>query len=130
MAKRFVNKGVTVVREGKRVRPEVGKNFDFTADEIERITEVEPLALTKATDAAEEGEATTASTTAKTTTTTDKPAASGQTKAAKAAAKKAAAAKPAAKPAAKTPEGDSDAELGDGEGGEGGDAGDAGDDDL
>jgi hypothetical protein len=44
MAKRLVKKGVTVVREGKRVRPEIGKNFDFTADEIERITaSIRPL---------------------------------------------------------------------------------------
>jgi hypothetical protein len=57
MTKRLVNKGVTVVRDGKRVRPEIGKNFDFTADEITRITDVEPTALSKA-DAGEDGEAT------------------------------------------------------------------------
>jgi hypothetical protein len=122
MTKRLVNKGVTVVRDGKRVRPEIGKNFDFTAEEITRITDVEPTALSKA-DAGEDGEAAVASTTAKTTTTTDKPAASGQTKTAKAAGK--AAGKSAGKAAAKTPEGDSDAELGGGEGG-----GEAADDDL
>jgi hypothetical protein len=65
MAKRLVKKGVTVVREGKRVRPEI-KNFDFTADEIERITEVDPAALGKADSGAEDGEAETpASTTAR-----------------------------------------------------------------
>jgi hypothetical protein len=67
-----VKKGVTVVRDGKRVRPEIGKNFDFTAEEIERITEVDPSALGKA-EGGEDGEAAPASTTAKTTTTTDKP---------------------------------------------------------
>jgi hypothetical protein len=84
MAKRRVNKGVTIVREGKRVRPEIGKNFDFTADEIERIAEVDSAALGKA-DGGEDGEAATASTTAKTTETTDAPATSGQTKKGKAA---------------------------------------------
>jgi hypothetical protein len=65
MPKRLVKKGVTIVREGKRVRPEVGKGFDFTADEIERITEVDPAALGSAKEAtaAEDGEAETASTT-------------------------------------------------------------------
>jgi hypothetical protein len=65
MPKRLVKKGVTVVRDGQRIRPEVNKGFDFTADEIERITEVDPAALGTAAEAkdAENGEAETASTT-------------------------------------------------------------------
>lgn len=41
----LVRKGVTVVRDGKRVRPEIGKTFDFEGDEIETITAVDPTAL-------------------------------------------------------------------------------------
>jgi hypothetical protein len=110
MAKRLVKKGVTVVREGKRVRPEINKNFDFTADEIERIVGVDPTALGKADSGAEDGEAETASTgdTGKSDEGGKKPAAGKKA----AAAKKPAADKSDSKPAAKTPDADSDAELG------------------
>ena len=57
MPKRLVKKGVTVVRDGKRVRPEIGKNFDFTAVEIERMTGVDSTVLAKADSNAEDGTA-------------------------------------------------------------------------
>lgn len=75
-----VKKGVTVVRDGKRVRPELGKTFDFTADERDSILGVDPAALAKPAGE-EEGEAATASTSARTTTTTTSSAESSQSKA-------------------------------------------------
>lgn len=75
-----VKKGVTVVRDGKRVRPEVGKTFDFTADERDSILNVDPAALAKPAGE-DEGTAATASTSAKTTTTTTSNAESSQSKA-------------------------------------------------
>jgi hypothetical protein len=57
-----VRKGVTVVRDGKRIRPEVNKTFDFTATERDSILERDASALVAA-DSADEGTAETASTT-------------------------------------------------------------------
>lgn len=63
MAKRLVKKGVTVVRDGRRVRPEVGKLFDFSKEEIDGLNEADATALGKASEAdSEDGTATTAST--------------------------------------------------------------------
>lgn len=75
-----VKKGVTVVRDGKRVRPEIGKTFDFTAAERDSILEVDPAALAEPAGEGE-GEATVASTSAKTATTTTSNAESSQSKA-------------------------------------------------
>lgn len=47
MAKRIVKEGVVVLREGKRVRPAVGKAFDFTAEEIKQLEKVRPQAIGK-----------------------------------------------------------------------------------
>lgn len=66
MAKRLVKKGVTVVRDGHRVRPEIGKLFDFTKEEIDGLTEADPSVLgaaKEANDSDQDGEATPASTT-------------------------------------------------------------------
>lgn len=59
-----VKKGVTVVRDGKRIRPELNKTFDFTADERDAILKVDAAALAKPTGAEESGDAEAASTTA------------------------------------------------------------------
>lgn len=45
MPKRMINEGVIVHRDGKRVRPEIGKLFDLTADEIADIEKVRPRAI-------------------------------------------------------------------------------------
>ncbi len=37
MAKRLVKSGVTVIRDGARVRPEIGKLFDFSKEELEGL---------------------------------------------------------------------------------------------
>ena len=39
--------GVVVVRDGKRVRPEIGKAYDFTKEERDAILEAHPTALRK-----------------------------------------------------------------------------------
>lgn len=59
MAKRLVKKGVTVVRDGRRVKPEIGKLFDFTKEEIDGLKEADPTAIGTAEESkgAEEGEA-------------------------------------------------------------------------
>jgi hypothetical protein len=75
-----VKKGVTVVRDGQRIRPEIGKTFDFTAEERDAIMETNPSVLAKPEGEAE-GEAVPASTSAKTTTTTTSSAESSQAKA-------------------------------------------------
>jgi hypothetical protein len=64
MPKRLVKKGVTVVREGRRIRPEINKGFDFTKEEIDAITETDPTVLGSAKDAeaVEDGTAEVAST--------------------------------------------------------------------
>lgn len=48
MIRRVVTQNVTVVREGKRVTPEMNKAFDFTADEIEYLDRVSPAASRRA----------------------------------------------------------------------------------
>jgi hypothetical protein len=58
-----VRKGVTVIRNGARVRPEIGKNFDFTAEEAESIQNADAGAIGPALDGGTKGEAKTASTT-------------------------------------------------------------------
>ena len=45
MPKRMINEGVIVHRDGKRIRPEIGKLFDLTADEIADIEKVRPRAI-------------------------------------------------------------------------------------
>ena len=64
MPKRLVKKGVTVVRDGRRVRPEINKGFDFTKEEIDAINETDATALGTAKEAegVEEGTAEVAST--------------------------------------------------------------------
>lgn len=57
----LVKKGVTVVRDGKRVRPEIGKNFDFTADEAEAINGADAGALAAPLDTSAKGNAEAAS---------------------------------------------------------------------
>ena len=57
-----VRKGCTVIRDGQRVRPQIGKDFTFSADERDSILSADPGALVKATG--EEGEATVGTVTA------------------------------------------------------------------
>lgn len=45
--KMTVRKGVTVVRDGARVRPTIGEDFSFTAEERDGIISADPAALTK-----------------------------------------------------------------------------------
>jgi len=47
MAKRLIKEGILVIRNGKRVRPEIGKVFDLTADEIKQLEGVRPQAIAK-----------------------------------------------------------------------------------
>jgi len=101
---------VVIVRDGKRVKPEIGKSFDFTADERDSILEAQPNALRKAAAGDEEGTADTSS------------AEQSQAKA-KGGKKKATAAKSDAEAAA-------DGDGGEPEDGEGGGAGAGTDDDL
>lgn len=61
--KMVVNKGVTVVREGKRVRPTIGKEFSFTAEERDGILEAAPGALSAGGDNSAEETAEEATTT-------------------------------------------------------------------
>lgn len=61
MAKRLVKKGVTVVRDGNRVRPQVGKMFDFSKEEIDALKDSGALGAAKEGED-DDGEATTAST--------------------------------------------------------------------
>ena len=42
--------GVVVVRDGKRVRPTIGKAFSFTTEERDAILEAHPSALRKPTN--------------------------------------------------------------------------------
>jgi len=69
-----VKKGVTVIRDGKRVRPEIGKTFDFTADERDSILGADASALVKP-QGEEAGTATAASVTGGTTPTGTPPSA-------------------------------------------------------
>lgn len=45
MPKLIAKEGIIVVRNGKRVRPEIGKAFDFTKDEVEQLMSVRPSAI-------------------------------------------------------------------------------------
>lgn len=47
MPKRIVNDLVILYREGKQIVPEVGKEFDFTAEELNSVTKSNPKALSK-----------------------------------------------------------------------------------
>lgn len=47
---RVVAQSVTVVRDGERVTPPIGKPFPFTADELEFIDRANPAAVRKAVD--------------------------------------------------------------------------------
>jgi hypothetical protein len=60
--KRLVKKGVTIVRDGARVRPEVGKLFDFTKEEVDALKDSGHIGAAKEGED-EEGTAEVASTT-------------------------------------------------------------------
>jgi hypothetical protein len=45
MPKRIPLQTIILVRDGKRVVPEIGKAFDFTSDELASIKEVSPDAV-------------------------------------------------------------------------------------
>lgn len=45
--KMLIKEGVLLMRNGKRVRPEIGKSFDLTDDEIKDIMKVRPQAIAK-----------------------------------------------------------------------------------
>lgn len=45
MAKFIVNESITVVRNNKRVMPEIGKVFDFTDKEVDSIKKIRPQAI-------------------------------------------------------------------------------------
>lgn len=47
MAKRIIKEGILVVRDGKRIRPAIGKVFDLTADEIKQLESIRPNAIGK-----------------------------------------------------------------------------------
>lgn len=47
MPKRIVHGGIIVVREGQQVRPVIGKEFEFTADELKDIQNHQPNAVGK-----------------------------------------------------------------------------------
>lgn len=47
MAKRIIKEGILVVRDGKRIRPTIGKSFDLTADEIKQLEAIRPNAIAK-----------------------------------------------------------------------------------
>lgn len=47
MTSMVVNARITVVRDGKRVTPEVGKTFDFTAEEVESMNATLPGGIRK-----------------------------------------------------------------------------------
>lgn len=50
MVKMVVKSGVVVVRDGQRVRPAIGEEFDFTAAERDDILRGDPRALVKANE--------------------------------------------------------------------------------
>lgn len=54
MAKRLIKEGVLVVRDGKRIRPEIGKVFDLTAEEIKQLEAIRPSAIAKIRDVEED----------------------------------------------------------------------------
>jgi len=41
----LVNETIVVVRSGKRVKPTIGKKFDFTDDEIKQLKTMRPQAI-------------------------------------------------------------------------------------
>jgi len=43
--KMLIKESVLLMRDGKRVRPEIGKSFDLTKEEIEDIKRVRPQAI-------------------------------------------------------------------------------------
>lgn len=45
MPKRIVKDTIVLYREGKQVVPEVGKLFDFTAEELSNINKANPAAV-------------------------------------------------------------------------------------
>jgi hypothetical protein len=45
MPKQIVKEGVLVVRDGKRVYPKIGMQFDFTQAEIDQLQEIRPQAI-------------------------------------------------------------------------------------
>lgn len=47
MTSMVVNARITVVRDGKRVTPEIGKTFDFTAEEVEAMNATLPGGIRK-----------------------------------------------------------------------------------
>lgn len=47
MPKRIINEGILVIRDGKRVRPEIGKAFNLTDDEIKQLEAIRPEAIAK-----------------------------------------------------------------------------------
>lgn len=59
MPKRMINEGVIVHRDGKRIRPEIGKLFDLTADEIADIEKVRPRAISTLKEVEEDKRGTT-----------------------------------------------------------------------
>jgi hypothetical protein len=56
MSKRLVKKGCTVIRDGRRVRPTVGEEFDFTKAEIDGLNAADPAALAMPSKGGDEGE--------------------------------------------------------------------------
>lgn len=47
MPKRLVSQTVVIYRDGNRVVPKVGQPFDFTKEELDNITKLNPDAVTK-----------------------------------------------------------------------------------
>ena len=47
LTRRMVTQSVTVVRDGKRQTPEIGKPFGFTRDEIKYLDRISPTATRK-----------------------------------------------------------------------------------
>jgi hypothetical protein len=48
--------GTVVVRDGQRVRPTIGKPFDYTKEEADQIREEAPNALVKQKDVEDDGD--------------------------------------------------------------------------
>lgn len=55
MPKRIVAQTVVIVRDGQRITPEVGKPFDFSADELKQIEAINPDAIAKILEGTSEG---------------------------------------------------------------------------
>lgn len=54
MPKRITRGTVVLTRNGKRVVPTIGKLFDYTADELDKINKLNPNAVAKPQEAAAE----------------------------------------------------------------------------